>query len=49
MEADLSVHNSHAVTIEFPAFHMMIKDDLQAKMAEAHFGNKSPIMALVEK
>ena len=24
MEADLSVHNSHAVTIDFLAFHMMI-------------------------
>ena len=49
MEADLSVHNSHAVTIEFPAFHMMILDDLYAKMAEAHFGNKSLILALIKK
>ena len=28
---------------------MMIQDDLYAKMAETHFGNKRPIMALVKK
>ena len=51
MEADLSVLNGHAVTIEFSSIshddnRMTYNQEWQFK---AHFGSKSPIMALVKK
>ena len=49
MEADLSVDNSHAVTIKFPIFHMMIWDDLYMQKWQKHIlETRAPLWLLLK-